>query len=131
MLNRLGILKAARARIANPEDWCQKTLGVNGRVCAVGAIMSVARGSAGRDTWFSINEKLEQEGMYSLPHFNDTHMHEEVLALFDRFIEEEEMSLPGKSKTITVEPIKTAPPAPKETPITEPVVIPEREKIPA
>ena len=41
------------------------------------------------------------------------------------------MSLPGKSKTITVEPLKTTPP--KEVPVQpkEPVKVPDREKVPA
>lgn len=41
------------------------------------------------------------------------------------------MSLPGKSKTITVEPLKITEPVkePVETPA--PVTVPDREKVPA
>lgn len=40
------------------------------------------------------------------------------------------MSLPGKSTTITVEPLKTTQPA-KEPVVAPPVKVPDREKIPA
>lgn len=39
------------------------------------------------------------------------------------------MSLPGKSKTITVEPLKITQPA--KEPVTAPIKVPEREKVPA
>lgn len=41
------------------------------------------------------------------------------------------MSLPGKSKTITVEPLKTTQPAKEPLVAPKPVEVPEREKTPA
>jgi len=40
------------------------------------------------------------------------------------------MTLPGKSKTITIEPIKTTP-APEPVKIPVPVKVPDKEKVPA
>lgn len=40
------------------------------------------------------------------------------------------MTLPGKSKTITIEPIKV-PVAPIKEPVKEPVKAPDKEKVPA
>lgn len=128
-LSRLGALKAARARIANPDNWCQGILGTpKGAVCAAGALIYTDC-NKGHALWSELNQRMIEIGEGSLSGFNDTHNHREVLALFDRFIAEEEMSLPGKSKTVTVEPLKTAPPAPKETPMPKPVEVPE--KVPA
>jgi hypothetical protein len=136
-LNTLTVLRAARERITDPGDWQQKSAGSQfGPNCMVGAVGWTANLYVQDDDikWAAISildTLAKQKGYRTAWQYNDSHTHEQVLAFMDEAIrrEESKMGLPGKSKTITVEPLKTAPPSPKETPAPTPVKVPE--KVPA
>ena len=94
------ILVKARELISKEENWTQGEFGRNAqgdsvtkdhlneatRFCATGALiraMQLLQGNA--DAIYRIYEKW---GHFSLIHFNDRHTHTEVLALFDKLINE-------------------------------------------
>ena len=93
------VLMRARELIAWEENWCQGVAArdKNGREvepmselanswCAVGAIRKVCvdRGVAPYDIVAALKKELGYG--YTLPGFNDSHSHDEVLAVFDRAI---------------------------------------------
>jgi hypothetical protein len=99
------VLRAAKARIGTPEQWCgEGGSGKNDRggVCAVHAI-GVALGAA-TCTYITASEHpavaalLRGAGVDPfggplgglVAHWNDTHTHAEVMAAFDRAIANEE-----------------------------------------
>ncbi len=77
------VLIEARKAIANPNGWCQEQSRSGAAVCAERAIFDQAE---------TVGEAHRALDAIPLPgealfHFNDTHTHAEVLALFDRAIE--------------------------------------------
>ncbi len=101
-MTTLDVLKAARERISDPSRWCQQRLRIwsywtrNEAVawCAVGAVLDSAEemtptGPLASRAMAALSAKVAP---MSLPYFNDTHSHVEVLALFDRAIAAEEQS---------------------------------------
>lgn len=94
------ILKAARARIATPEHWCQGKMAVDAegnsvpvaspdavRWCALGALYAVgARGREDQDAYAALLKQVHPMAFAPLSTFNNTHSHSEVVAIFDRAI---------------------------------------------
>lgn len=96
-------LRAAKALIQNPDNWCKGAMRkpkADGtcRFCAAGAVNEVC--PVGVGGW-RITENLQvfkvltdvvrglpREQSLSAPHFNDSHTHAEVMALFDKAIEQ-------------------------------------------
>ena len=91
------VLRAARAKIEKPEHWTQGVLSrdANGTPsfyaaahtkavcwCASGAIFSAAGESDPLDALDAFRSMING----SIPQFNDTHTHAEVLAAFDKAI---------------------------------------------
>ena len=85
----LDVLIAARAKIEKPENWLNRCPDhdeeADGRYCAARAIWSTASPSKGR----AYEALAHACAVFSVPQFNDTHTHAEVLAAFDRAIEAE------------------------------------------
>jgi hypothetical protein len=98
------VLKKARDRITNPENWCKGTMaktayGVSTCVhdekacqwCSLGAI-EYATGGLDMDCQFALvldvmaSIKAGLEYPYSISNFNDNSSHEEVLEVFDHAI---------------------------------------------
>ncbi len=89
------ILVAARAKIADPKHWTQNQYArdANGCMvqpeadnacqwCAAGAIISAVWD--GKTDLYDARKILEHYANSRLTIYNDTHSHEDVLALFDR-----------------------------------------------
>lgn len=94
-MTTLEILKAARELISVPERWTQGAAArhKNGNVigwntanascwCSTGAVMKCGLHHA--DSALSLLAEVTSVG--SVPYYNDTHTHAEVLAMFDRAI---------------------------------------------
>lgn len=97
MTTLIDILRAARQRIASPDQWCQGTYAQNAsgdkvqsrdtracRWCAKGALF--AAGAQEHDLYGPCLDILEPEMEDNIADFNDHHTHPEVLAAFDRAI---------------------------------------------
>lgn len=114
-MNTVELLKAARAKIEKPENWTQGAFAKNAEGhntflghddyvnvtcwCAWGAVEEAA-GSGVRysgDAMQALHCALP-EGTEWVPDFNDSHTHEEVLALFDRAIASEEAKTAKEAK---------------------------------
>jgi len=93
-----NILIKAKAVIANPDNWIQNSMaqGIDGwqtsvsdpqacKFCSVGAIYKV-NGSMNSVTELARIALEKNTGGLSLDMFNDTHTHQEVMALFDTAI---------------------------------------------
>jgi len=92
----LRTLIAARKLIENPDDWWDGKLfdlskHYMGKHCMVTAINRVCRGNdeSCYPAMKSIADCLGGWGNTSISYFNDNHTHAEVLAVFDRAIENE------------------------------------------
>lgn len=98
MKTDLEVLQKARQVISNPANWTQRTSAVNalGEMvgvksteacawCAVGAVYKAMDAYSGT-VWNPLEGALPA-GYNIVSEYNDTHSHEEVLALFDRAIE--------------------------------------------
>lgn len=153
MSDVIEILKLGRDRLLI-EGWCQNALiDPTGARCAVGAVMNyptlcpaMEEDTEHYEAVYALEKTLHTRGGYpgspfssNIVSFNNEpgRTKEEVVELFnDTIAMLEEMTLPGKSVTITVEPIKTTQPAkeptgpPFEAP-NAPVVVPDREPVPA
>lgn len=82
------VLEKALAEIQ--KGWTQYTREVQGKVCAVGAIQRVETGSAWGDCFSPAKESIEHiVGRGEVAHFNDSHAHTEVVALFQEAIRAE------------------------------------------
>ena len=95
-------LTAARSLIANPESWTQgvyardekgKQTGVWDAnavcLCSIGAIAKAANSHLANPIPHPVKSVLEKCGIKNcidLVSFNDSHTHEQVIALFDRAI---------------------------------------------
>ena len=84
------LLIKARKVIENPENWCRGAYSWDGKHCAVGALYEVT-GDSQREI---INDSLKLYPAYEylnqltldssgIIHYNDSHQHHEVLAIFD------------------------------------------------
>jgi len=89
----LEVLKAARARIENPENWCQHEMfGPGGSCCAIGAVYNVAWDARARDC---ARKRMDAascrlfDGRRAV-RVNDTFGHAAVLRIFDAAIADEE-----------------------------------------
>jgi hypothetical protein len=93
-MNTVQILIAARALIANSENWTKRFMArdkdgkpVRSTVpeavcwCALGALRRICGSTFGEPA-----EILNEEMGFSITAFNDLHTHAEVLAAFDRAI---------------------------------------------
>lgn len=111
-MTRLEILKAARAKIAEPEHWTQEEYA---RVhddeygimrwaaannpsatcwCATGAISAI-QGNPGDPEWdVGLSEAFGGMSSGDVEQFNDNHTHAEVLALLDKAIAKLESEKP-------------------------------------
>lgn len=91
------LLRAAKAKIEDPEHWCQGSYACdengNGTYsrdsrahswCAVGALFSMAQN-------FSVTSNLRmaalEQGYRSISYLNDESTHENVMKMYDRAIE--------------------------------------------
>lgn len=101
MTSSKEILIAARKKIEKPENWtqgqaarnkfqhwCDPTYAFATCWCALGAIRSVVGRDLESDTFFvsAYKELVKVSEDRLIARFNDSHTHEEVLALFDRAI---------------------------------------------
>ena len=100
-MSALDILKAARAKIAKPENWTQRAYqrDKNGNSlsvwdaqaatcwCARGAIWSIDPKGRLTDAFKALELSVPDQ---TVTVFNDTHTHAEVLAAFDSAIAAEE-----------------------------------------
>lgn len=101
-MNTLQILKDARALIADEKNWTKDAFARNssgekvdptneGAVCfcAIGALAKAAgvnpEGELPAENLL-VSEMLEWDARDSIPDFNDSHPHADVLTLFDRAI---------------------------------------------
>lgn len=93
-MNTLETLKAARELISDPKRWTQKTSARDSKGrptfadeeeavcwCAIGALSHV-----NREKLITCCGVLESVMPVGIATFNDSHTHEEVLALFDKAI---------------------------------------------
>jgi hypothetical protein len=85
----LDVLKAARERISDPKRWCKGVYfdPATNQCCMQGAVWHASEPSLARGL---ASEALRKLAQTSLPAFNDTHTHAEVLALFDEAIAAEQ-----------------------------------------
>lgn len=139
VIDRLHRTKARLER----SGWQTDELGPpEGPNCLVGAIMyEVGRFSADTLIIDELCETLVRIGWTTsadshsngLMAYNDCRNEDEVIDLIDMTIYRLEMTLPGKSKTVTVEPLKVSTPAqiPSSPPVLPSRQVPEREKTPA
>ena len=82
-----ALLIAARQKIENPENWCQKHFEDGHTFCAYGALYVVRHVSRNPSMDFTSAVKLLEKQMGScITTFNDRHTHAEVLSAFDRAI---------------------------------------------
>ena len=98
-MDMLKIIKDARNLIAKPENWTQgvcardidgNEIGIDSPRavcwCSLGALEKVGEDVAGVE-WYVLLHFLEKEiGFGHVATFNDSHTHEEVLAMFDKAI---------------------------------------------
>jgi hypothetical protein len=93
------LLVAARAVIEKPENWTQAAYareGKDGRAvstnhpdatcfCSIGAVYRAANdlGLPRSEALSALGEQADKYGYFTIHSFNDSHTHEEVLALFD------------------------------------------------
>jgi hypothetical protein len=89
-ISTLDVLLAARKLIEKPENWCQYRYGTGSAMCAEAAILrsSFASSHSGYSALVAVCDLIGAKWT-DLPEFNDAHTHAEVLALFDRAIENE------------------------------------------
>lgn len=84
------VLRAARALIFSPKDWCQENFhSTTGAHCAIGAILEATGGW--NETVTNADAMLcEAVGMnhdlWSFAKYNDEHSHADVMTAFDRAI---------------------------------------------
>lgn len=135
MSDVIEILKIGKNRLLT-EGWCQfSIIDTSGKHCVLGAIMYGDDTSLHVAAAAALRKTLRTRGdNRSVACFNDApdRAKEEVIELFNDTISVlEEMTLPGKSKTVTVEPLKITQPAPMPYEPKAPVVVPDREKVPA
>jgi hypothetical protein len=102
-MNTLEILKAGRALIADPKNWCQGTLAKNNLGedtdplyydaccwCSVGALRKAvgdghtSTGEAQAHLYRALPEGLDDMAIVT---FNDTQTHAKVLAMWDKAIQ--------------------------------------------
>lgn len=106
-ISTLHVLQAARSVIEKPENWCQEFLAVNSSgeqvddsapdACAWCAMGALWRTRVSPDKAYEVAALLRDlSGAVSLPEFNDTHSHSEVLSLFDRAIAAEQSKAGGR-----------------------------------
>lgn len=83
------ILEDARALIATPETWVQRTYQRNGHRCAIGAICWAAECSFYEAELDSqpIERAAREMGYENAVHLNDSTDHPTVMRMFDRAIE--------------------------------------------
>lgn len=103
-MNTLEILKAGRELLADPTNWCQGSLALNGDKldveplderacswCSIGAIMKVNPHEAIKPARLHLERALPPEWKpksgRNVLGFNDTHSHSEVLAVWDKAIQ--------------------------------------------
>jgi hypothetical protein len=79
------ILIAARERIEDPENWCQRDLTRGKAMCAYAAL-SRASGTETEACRAAFDLLVKGMNAWSVSEWNDTHTHAEVLAAFDRAI---------------------------------------------
>jgi hypothetical protein len=98
-MDMLKIIKDARNMIAKPENWTQgvcardidgNEIGIDSPKavcwCSLGALNEVYS-DVTYDGWWALINFLNQEvGFGHVATFNDSHTHEEVLAMFDKAI---------------------------------------------
>lgn len=102
-MNTVDILRAARAKIENPENWCQGVYFASAsgervapwaaeRWCATGAVWAVVGTGAEKyhERGPALHALCDAIGGEWQTDYNDTHTHAEVIAMFDRAIEAEE-----------------------------------------
>ena len=96
-MTTLEVLKAARAKIEKPENWCRGKLkeyagdtGPACKWCASGAVYDIC--PAGRAYWDSLDALANLVVDRSVSRFNDNPhtTHSDILALFDKAIAAEE-----------------------------------------
>jgi hypothetical protein len=103
------LLIKARARIASPQNWCKEALwqnhgAGNEATCLIGALIMESNHKSiyppthphesptayaacvALAAVFPQDYPPKERGLTMLPHFNDTHTHDDVIALFDRAI---------------------------------------------
>lgn len=103
-MNTVEILKAARAKITNPENWTQgwfaknehgdRLLGVSPAAtcyCSLGAVEAVTGVEYAEDGWpwdvsRALSVAMGGNSNFGIASYNDNHTHEDVLAAFDRAI---------------------------------------------
>ncbi len=99
-MDTVQILKEARALIADEKNWTQKEMARDSFglpvdpshesaacYCSIGALLKASGGYDGEHFWLARREFYRGEGKVdSIARFNDHHVHQEVLALFDRAI---------------------------------------------
>jgi hypothetical protein len=101
----LETLKAARQLISDPAKWTQGEFARDGDgdavpvlnprahcFCALGAIEKTLGNGAWTESNNAISRVCSRKFDQEVGHFNDTHTHPEVLALFDAAIAELEQS---------------------------------------
>ncbi len=76
------VLRAARAKIEKPENWCQGSFRNGHAYCALGAVRESSYGVIRYIEACDVLERLAGP----IPKYNDSHTHAEVLSLFDRAI---------------------------------------------
>lgn len=130
-MNVVDVLRLGQDRIFKEDNWCQYTgYDSQGRYCAVGAIGAAVRychHDIVRKAVYELDITAMSYGFSGIVKLNDKTTHAFVMRIFDETITR--LTLPGKSKRITVEPVEQ----PKETPAPEPVPEPVRipEPVPA
>jgi len=84
-------LRKARELISDPKKWGKGSYEKDGRYCALGAVYACGGGA------YDLDDAALCLGGYlgSAISFNDTHSHDDVLALFDWAIAFEEVGSPG------------------------------------
>lgn len=102
-MTTLEVLQAAREKIEDPDNWTQGEYAVDGgemrcgptsfrayAYCSIGALCAVTGRGAVRAMSHPSYAALERFALMphgaSLPDFNDSHTHAEVLAMFDKAI---------------------------------------------
>lgn len=100
-MNYLELLKAGREIISNPDNWCQ-----DGIAFAENSVLPISACDSKAVSWCSVGALYKANGRDSvdndlmqaycaleamtpggsIPKYNDTYTHEEVLALWDRTI---------------------------------------------
>lgn len=93
------ILRAAKAKIENPENWIQGSAAIDRdgmncdpdslaavAWCSLGAFYSI-RSTSYKDAGYSFLERsISKSGVPGVANFNDTHSHAEVMSLWDKAI---------------------------------------------